>query len=107
MSEPPSLPKYGHFIDGVSAAPSSGQSLPTEDPYTGKAWAHIARGSVNDVAAAVSAAKKALTQGPWPSLSPSERGRLLWKVADRISANAERLAEIERRDNGKLASEVI
>ena len=107
MSEVQSLPKYGNFINGESAPPSSGQYLPTEDPFSGKPWALIARGNKEDVAAAVSAAKQALGAGSWPSLSPSERGRLLWRVADRIGANAERLAEIERRDNGKLASEVI
>ena len=94
MAEDQALTWYGHFINGQSAPPSSGQYLPTEDPFSGKPWAFIARGNDKDVAAAVSAAKQALAGGRWPSLSPSERGRLLWSVADRISANAQRLGEI-------------
>jgi len=101
------LPRYGNFIDGRSVDPSSGQYLPTDDPYSGKTWAHIARGNSQDVTHAVAAAKRALTSGPWPALTPSERGRLIWKLADLILANADRLAEIERRDNGKLATEVV
>jgi aldehyde dehydrogenase (NAD+) len=100
------LPSYGHFIDGKAVAPASRDYLPTEDPVTGKAWARIARGTRDDVAKAVDAARRAFEAGPWPALTPSERGRMLWKLSDAIVANAERLAEIERRDNGKLASEV-
>ena len=44
---------------------------------------------------------------PWPALTPSERGRLLWRLGDLVVANAPRLAEIEQRDNGKLAVEVV
>jgi len=67
----------------------------------------MARGSAADVDAAVSAAARALTEGPWPSMSPSERGRLLWNVGEAISERSERLADVERRDNGKLAVEVL
>ena len=102
-----SLPRYDHFIDGRPTRPAGGRYLPTEDPYSGRAWATIARGRDDDVNAAVDAADRALQGGPWPALTPSERGRLLWKVGDAVAQNAERLAEVERRDNGKLASEVI
>ena len=100
------LPEYGHYIDGRSAAPSSGEHMLTDDPFTGRAWARIARGTRVDVEAAVSAAARAFRHGPWPAMTASERGRLLWRLADAVTANAERLAEVERRDNGKLASEV-
>ena len=71
------LPAYGHYIDGKSAAPSSGQHMPTDDPFTGRPWARIARGTRDDVAAAVNAAVRAFREGPWPALTASERGRLL------------------------------
>jgi aldehyde dehydrogenase (NAD+) len=100
------LPEYGHYIDGNSAAPSSGEHMLTDDPFTGRAWARIARGTRVDVEAAVGAAVRAFRDGPWPAMTASERGRLLWRLADAVTANAERLAEVERRDNGKLASEV-
>jgi len=106
-STAPDPPHYDHFIDGRSCRPHGAGYFPTEDPFTGRAWADIARGDATDVDAAVGAAHRALTVGPWRDVSPSERGRLLWRVGDAIVAHAPRLAEIERRDNGKLATEVI
>src|ERR1700741_1197473 len=98
------LPRYGHYIDGAVVPPQSSEYLPTEDPFTGKVWAEVPRGSKDDVDSAVDAAHRALTEGEWPKLSPTERGHLLWTLGDLIAANADRLAAIERRDNGKLAS---
>ena len=93
------LRRYDHHIDGASVPPGSREYLPTEDPYTGKAWALIARGTLADAHAAVEAADSAF-HGPWSRLSATERGHLLWKLADLVQATAPRLAEIERRDNG-------
>jgi aldehyde dehydrogenase (NAD+) len=101
------LAAYGHFIGGKAVAPAARQYLATEDPFTGRAWARIARGTAEDVDAAVGAARRAFKEGAWPAMTPSERGRLLWKLGDAVTANAERLAEVERRDNGKLATEVL
>lgn len=106
MTSLDSLPKYGNYIDGKVVPPSSGQYFPTENPFDGQAWALIGRGNKEDVDAAVAAAERAFTSGAWPSLSATQRGHMLWKLGDLIIANAERLAEIERRDNGKLATEV-
>jgi (Z)-2-((N-methylformamido)methylene)-5-hydroxybutyrolactone dehydrogenase len=100
------LRRYDHHIDGASVPPGSREYLPSEDPFTGRAWALIARGSAADAAAAVEAAERAF-HGPWSRLSATERGHLLWKLGDLVQANAARLAEIERRDNGKLAAEVL
>lgn len=102
-----SLPRYDHYIAGELVAPSAGAYLPTEDPYTGEAWAEVARGNAADAARAVEAAAQAFETGAWPALTASERGRLLWKLGDLVIANAERLAVIEQRDNGKLAVEVV
>jgi aldehyde dehydrogenase (NAD+) len=100
------LPRYDHYIGGKSVPPADGAYFPTENPYTGKAWAEIARGRAADVDAAVTAARSAFTGGVWPTLTATARGKLLHKVGDLIVQNAARLAEIERRDNGKLAAEV-
>jgi acyl-CoA reductase-like NAD-dependent aldehyde dehydrogenase len=100
------LQRFDHFIDGEAVPPTTGEYLPSDDPYTGAVWAEVARGSAEDTARAVESASRAFEQGPWSALTPSERGRLLWRVADAIAANADRLAEIEQRDNGKLAVEV-
>ncbi len=106
MSDGGSLPCYGHYIDGAVTPPSSGEYFATDDPYTGEPWARIARGAAADVKAAVAAARSALQTGAWPTLSATQRGKLLRKVGDLVAANADKLAEIEMRDNGKLAAEV-
>lgn len=107
MTTPTDLPRFEHYVDGQSLAPMAGAYLPTEDPYTGQVWAQVARGDARDVDAAVAAARRAFAAGTWPRLTASERGRLMWRAADLIAANAQALAEIEQRDNGKLASEVV
>lgn len=100
-----SLPKYDLYIDGAVVPPASGEYFPTENPYSGEAWALIARGGKADVDAAVAAAHRAFSEGAWPNLTPSARGRLMRKLADLIIENAPRIAEIECRDNGKLVAE--
>ena len=50
---------YGHYIGGAETPPATGQYFPTENPYSGEAWAMIARGDASDVEAAVSSAKRA------------------------------------------------
>jgi aldehyde dehydrogenase (NAD+) len=99
------MKRYGHYINGAYVDPVEGQWLDSLDPYRGEAWAEIARGSAADVDAAVKAATAAM-QGPFAALTASARGRLMHKLADLVAANAERLAEIEVRDNGKLMSEM-
>lgn len=84
----------------------TGQYFPSENPFSGQAWALVARGNQADVDAAVAAADRAFNSGAWSTFSATQRGHLLWTLGDLIIANAERLAEIERRDNGKLAAEV-
>ncbi len=107
MANTATLPHYGNYIDGAIVPPASGEYFPTENPYTGEAWAMIARGNKDDVQAAVAAAHRAFEKGAWPEMTASERGRLLWRLGDLIIANAQHLADIEMRDNGKLASEVV
>lgn len=101
-----SLPQYQHFINGVPVPPANSSHFETENPYTGEAWALIARGDARDVNAAVAAAHAAF-EGPWGSLTATRRGQLLRRLADLILENAPHLAEIEQRDNGKLFSEVV
>jgi acyl-CoA reductase-like NAD-dependent aldehyde dehydrogenase len=55
------LPRYGHYIGGRDVAPASGAFLATEDPFTGRAWARIARGNGDDADAAVAAAVRKLS----------------------------------------------
>src|SRR6266850_5513408 len=96
---------YELHIDGRNQSPDSAQYFDTDNPYTGEVWARIARGTAPDVDRAVEAAQRALPV--WNALKPSDRGRLLSKLADVIDNNAEALAAAEVRDNGKLYTEML
>ena len=98
---------YQHFIDGAYVDPAGGEWFDSHDPYRGEVWARIPRGSAEDVDRAVAAAKRAMTTGPWANMTPSARARCLRKLGDLVALSAERLAEIEVRDNGKLISEML
>ncbi len=76
------------------------------DPFTGKPWAKIPRCGAGDVDEAVGAASQAFRTGPWRALTATQRGRLLVRLADLIEAEADRLAALEVRDNGKLIAEM-
>lgn len=91
----------------TGSRPLGGTWFETHNPYTGEAWAEIASGSAADVDAAVQAAHRAFTEGPWSKFTATERGALLRRVGDLIARDARRLAEIEVRDNGKLLAEML
>ncbi|MDF3311224.1 aldehyde dehydrogenase [Rhodococcus sp. T2V] len=100
------MTKYQLHIAGDWVDPDSGEWLDTIDPYRGEAWAQIPRGNSTDVSHAVSAAQHAMTDGPWATMSASARGKIMRNIGDLIVKNAQRLAEIEVRDNGKLLAEM-
>jgi phenylacetaldehyde dehydrogenase len=89
------------LIDGKWVASASRKTFPTFDPATGEVLAQVAEGDREDVERAVRAARRAFESGPWPELTTSERGRLLWKLADLVEAHGDELAELESLDNGK------
>ncbi|WP_027531726.1 aldehyde dehydrogenase [Bradyrhizobium sp. WSM3983] len=88
-------------------AATSNEWIESENPYTGKPWARVPRGTSRDAEAAVLAAHEAFTEGPWSRMSPADRGLLLYKLADCMAADAEHLAELEVRDTGKLKAEML
>src|ERR1035437_8964192 len=89
------------LIDGRWVNAASGKTFPTYNPATGEVLAQIAEGDRADIDAAVRAARKAFESGPWPRMSASERGRLMWKLSDLIEAHMEEFALLESLDNGK------
>ncbi len=89
------------LIGGQWVDAQSGKTFETYNPATGEILAHVAEGDRADIDRAVAAARKAFETGPWPDMSPAERGRLLWKVSDLIEQHHEELAELETLDNGK------
>src|SRR3954462_6025363 len=89
------------LIGGKWTDSASGKLFDTYNPATGEVLARIAEGDHMDIDHAVAAARKAFESGPWPKMSPSERGRLLWKLADLLEQHTEEFAELESLDNGK------
>jgi len=79
----------------------SGKEFETISPATGEVICRVAEADAPDVEKAVRAARAAFNTGPWPKMAAAERGRLLYKLADLIEANAEELARLETLDNGK------
>ena len=100
------LARYQMFVDGRWIESSSGATFETENPFTGRAWATIPRGTPDDVDRAVRAAHTAFRAGAWARMTASQRGALLRKLAELITQKSASLAEIEVRDNGKLYAEM-
>lgn len=100
------MPRYPLYVNGQFVDPASGQWFDSFNPYTGQAWAQIAEGGPADVDRAVTAAHTAFSTGPWSTLSATQRGALLRKFGDLVARDAQRLAEVEVRDNGKLLTEM-
>ncbi|MGH3625914.1 MAG: aldehyde dehydrogenase family protein, partial [Sciscionella sp.] len=89
------------FIDGQWVDAASGQTFETPNPATGETLANVAEGDAEDINRAVRAARRAFEDGPWSRMTPSDRGRLIWKIGDLILEHADELAQLESLDNGK------
>jgi phenylacetaldehyde dehydrogenase len=89
------------FINGQWTDAASGKTFATPNPATGETLANVAEGDAEDVNRAVRAARQAFDDGPWGSMTPSDRGRLIWKIGDLILEHADELAQLESLDNGK------
>ncbi|MGI4847689.1 MAG: aldehyde dehydrogenase [Janthinobacterium lividum] len=99
------MQQYSMHINAEAVQAGAGERFDSADPFTGKAWASFPRGQAADADLAVEAASAAL-DGPWGKMSASARGLLLFRLADLIERDADRLARIEVRDNGKLIVEM-
>jgi phenylacetaldehyde dehydrogenase len=93
--------KHKMLINGKWVDSASGKTFPSYNPAIGEVMTQIAEGDREDINRAVEAARHAFESGPWPLLTPSERGRLLWKLADLLEQYLEEFAELESLDNGK------
>jgi len=86
--------------------PSSGKYFESEDPSIGKVWAKLPNCNLDDINIAVKSAKSAYYDGSWGKMHPAERGRILHRIGDVISKNAEKIGNIETKDNGKLPKNI-
>ena len=97
------LEVFQHYING--AFEDASETFESLDPATGVAWAQMPMANETDVDRAVTAAHLAFTTGVWPTLNASARGKLLYKLADLMAADADVLAELETKDTGKIRRE--
>lgn len=97
------LESFQQFINGKFE--SASETFESIDPASGESWALMPKANESDVDRAVTAAQIAFTSGAWPTLNASARGKLLYKLADLMAANADALAELETRDTGKIRRE--
>jgi aldehyde dehydrogenase (NAD+) len=89
------------LIDNRWVASETGETFATVNPSTGEEICRVAAAGAADVDKAVRAARKAFAAGPWGKMNASERGRLLYRLADLIERHADELARLEALDNGK------
>ncbi|GCE47185.1 aldehyde dehydrogenase (NAD+)/phenylacetaldehyde dehydrogenase [Thermosporothrix hazakensis] len=89
------------LIGGEWVEAASGKTFSSLNPATGEVLAEVAEGESEDINRAVAAARNAFESGAWPKMTPSQRGALLWKLADLLEQHAEEFAELETLDNGK------
>jgi len=97
--------RYGHYIGGAWVDPVKGAYFENISPVNGKPFTEIARGTAEDIEAALDAAHAAAPG--WGRASAAERSLVLLKIADRMEAHLEDLAVIETWDNGKAVRETL
>jgi aldehyde dehydrogenase (NAD+) len=94
------------YIGGEWVDAEDGATFESLNPYLSEPWAEIPEGSADDVDRAVRAARLAFDKGDWPTTTGRERSKLMRNLAALITENADRLGEVETRDNGKLLREM-
>ena len=97
--------QYQMLIDGEWVDASDGATLDSVNPTTGEVWCRVPAASADDIDRAVRAADRALNQGPWAEMSPTQRGHCLRRLADLLAGQSEQLGAIEATDTGKLYRE--
>ena len=102
---PARLDEFSMLIGGAAVGAASGRTYDSVDPFTGQPWARVPDGGPDDIDAAVAAARAAF-RGPWGKLTATQRGKLMRRLGDLVARDAERLALLETRDNGKLLREM-
>src|SRR5262249_52276187 len=91
----------GNWIDGRWQAPVEGRWLDAAEPSTTEVFSRIPASGAPDVEVAVTAARRSFADGGWSRITPSERGRAMWRLASLIRDHTEALAWTEMQDSGK------
>ncbi|MEO2131134.1 MAG: aldehyde dehydrogenase [Microbacterium sp.] len=93
--------RIGHFIDGREVMSRSGAEFDDVNPWTQERWATVALGGREDVDAAITAARRAFDEGPWPTMGATERSGIIARLADLMAQHRDELALADVRDMGK------
>jgi len=101
----PLLPHYQLYIDGTWCDGSAAQTMASQNPATGAEWATFACAAPEDVDRAIAAARRALNDPAWRDLTQTQRGKLLYRLADLVAEHAQEIGRIETTDSGKLLAE--
>jgi aldehyde dehydrogenase (NAD+) len=89
------------FVGGQWQAPASGETYQPINPANEEPLTPVAKGDERDVDLAVAAARKAFDDGPWPRMSPHERGRIVWRLGDLVHQHLDEMARLESLCTGK------
>lgn len=95
------MKEYKLWIDGKWTNTTGGKKMKIENPATGKMIAEVIDASPSDVDKAVKAADKAFHDGRWSGLTPGERSKALWKLADLLADQTKEFAKAESLNTGK------
>lgn len=98
---------YQLFIDGAWTEGSERQTMASQNPATGEDWATFACASEADIERSIGAARRMLNDPAWRDLTQTQRGKLLYRLADLIEQNAAELGRLETTDSGKLLTETV
>jgi len=90
-----------NLINGEWVPAATGKLFETLNPATGSLLAKVPDSEREDINRAVEAARHAFENSAWQRMTPSERGKLLWRIGDLLLAHADEFAELESLDNGK------
>ncbi|MGE0881011.1 MAG: aldehyde dehydrogenase [Acidimicrobiia bacterium] len=96
-----------HIIDGEAVDSLDGRRFDSVNPASQEVWATVPRGSKADADRAVASARRAFDEGPWPRMSPEERGAALHRLADLMTADARAIAELDTVDMGKPITQAV
>ena len=99
------MEKFQLYIDGEFCDAEGGASFESCDPSTDEAWAVMPAATMADTDKAVKAAWRAFSEGEWPAMTATQRGKMLMTLADLVVRDAQVMADLETRDTGKIIKE--
>jgi len=99
------IKSYQMLIDGAWVDASDGGTFDSTNPTNGEVWSRVPEATAQDVDRAVRAAHTAFTSGPWASMTPTDRGKCLRRLAELLAEQSEELGRIESIDTGKMLKE--